>query len=53
MHKEWLDFKETKRRELEIFLREENLWQKIVRIVTGNSPLRSRLVESSSAQTKY
>jgi hypothetical protein len=53
MYKEWKDFKEKKTRELELFLRDETLWQKIVRIITGNSPLRSKLVESSSEQTKY
>jgi hypothetical protein len=53
VYKEWLDFKEAKRRELEIFLRDETLWQKIVRIVTGKSPLSSRLTESGSEQTKY
>lgn len=52
-YKEWKDFKEKKTRELEQFLRHESLWEKIVRIITGNSPLRSRLDESSSVQTKY
>lgn len=52
-YKGWKDFKEKKRRELEQFLRHESLWEKIVRIITGNSPLRSRLDESSSVQTKY
>jgi hypothetical protein len=53
MYKEWKDFKESKRREMELIMHDETLWQKTVRIVTGTSPLRSRVVESSSAQTKY
>jgi hypothetical protein len=46
-HEEWKEFKERRRREREFFKREETLWQKVVRIITGDSPLRSRLTESN------
>lgn len=53
LYKEWKDFRERKQRELEIIAREENMWQKIVRYITGNSPLSSKLDESSNTQDKY
>jgi len=49
LYKEWKDFKERKRMEM----RDELLWQKMVRAVTGYSPLRSKIVESSNTPEKY
>ncbi|XP_021912916.1 sodium-dependent nutrient amino acid transporter 1-like isoform X1 [Zootermopsis nevadensis] len=52
-YKEWKEFKETRRRELELIMRDETLWQKVVRKVTGNSPLRSRVTQSGDAPDKF
>jgi hypothetical protein len=49
LYKEWKDFKERKRIEMQ----DESLWQKMVRAVTGYSPLRSKIVESSNTLEKY
>lgn len=53
VYEEWKDFRERKRRELELIVRDETLWQKMVRYATGSSPLSSRIVESNNAQDKY
>lgn len=34
-------------------MRDETLWQKVVRKVTGNSPLRSRVTQSGDAPDKF
>jgi len=52
LYKEWKDFKERKRMEREVILCDESLWQKIVRTLTGYSPLRSKTVESSNTPEK-
>ncbi|GFG40221.1 hypothetical protein Cfor_09809, partial [Coptotermes formosanus] len=52
-YKKWKDFKEKKRRELELIVRDETVWQKIVRYATGYSPLRSSIEESNNTQDKY
>jgi hypothetical protein len=53
LYKEWKDFKERKRRELELIVRDESLWQKLVRYATGYSSLRSKIVEPNGTQDKY
>jgi len=52
-YKEYKDFKERKRIELEIIKREEKLWQKIVRTLTGYSSIRNQVVESSKAEERF
>ncbi|PNF16937.1 Sodium-dependent nutrient amino acid transporter 1 [Cryptotermes secundus] len=42
-YEEWKDFKEKKRRELEIISVDESLWQKFVRVYFDYSPARNRL----------
>jgi hypothetical protein len=49
LYREWKDFKERKR----IEMRDETLGQKIIRALTGYSPLRSKMVESSDTSEKY
>lgn len=53
IYKEWRDFKEKRRRELEIISEDESLWQKFVRVFLDYSPARSRLVESNSVPDRY
>jgi hypothetical protein len=53
VYKEWTDFKEKRRRELEIISEDESLWQNFVRVFFDYSPARSRLVESSSVHDRY
>jgi hypothetical protein len=43
IYKEWKDFKEKKRRELEIISADESLWQKFVRVYFDYSAARNRL----------
>jgi hypothetical protein len=49
LYKEWKDFKERKR----IEMRDETLWQKMIRSATGYSALRSKMIESSDTSEKY
>lgn len=42
-YEEWKDFKEKRRRELEIISVDESLWQKFVRVYFDYSPARNRL----------
>jgi hypothetical protein len=53
IYKEWRDFKEMRRRELEIISADESLWQKFIRVFLDYSPTRSRLVESNSVPDRY
>jgi hypothetical protein len=53
MYKEWKNFTETKRREMELIMSEETPWQWIVRKVTGDSPLRSKLFKTNNLPTAY
>lgn len=53
IYKEWRDFKEKRRRELEIISADESLWQKFVRVFFDYSPARSRLVKSNSVPDRY
>jgi hypothetical protein len=53
VYKEWKDFKEKRRRELEIISEDESLWQKFVRVCFDHSPARNRLVESSNVPDRY
>jgi hypothetical protein len=43
VYKEWKDFKEKKRRELEMISKDESLWQKFIRLYFGYSPARNGL----------
>jgi hypothetical protein len=52
-YREYKEFKERKRAELELIRREETIWQKFVRYATGYSPLRSNIVQSSNIEDKY
>jgi hypothetical protein len=49
LYREWKDFKARKR----IEMLDESLWQKMVRALTGYSPLGSKMVESSDTPEKY
>jgi len=53
IYKEWRDFKEKRRRELEIISADESLWQKFIRVFLNYSPVRRKLVESSSVPDRY
>jgi len=48
LYKEWKDFKAIKTLET----RDESLWQKMVRALTGHSPLSSKMVEPSTTTEK-
>jgi solute carrier family 6 amino acid transporter-like protein 5/7/9/14 len=52
LYMEWKDFKERKRMERELLYCDESLWQKIVRTLTGYSPLGSKIVDSNNTPEK-
>jgi hypothetical protein len=43
VYKEWKDFKEKRRREVEIISQEESIWQKFLRLYFDYSQARNRL----------